>query len=171
MRDTCVPRTVSLAVEIGKALRLARSAATEDVCEALVRYFKTSNPPRFASILFDGKVQDVLRETTAGFAVGKAKLRALDDPSIEMLITFQNEFSQATIDGRTLAIVPDLITILDRETGEPITTENLGYGQRVKVVAIAATENMRSADALKVIGPRAFGIDEDFRTLEALAWQ
>ncbi|MEM8703904.1 MAG: DUF917 domain-containing protein [Pseudomonadota bacterium] len=171
MRETCVPRTVSLAIEIGAALREARSAGTEDICDALVHYFRNSNPPRFASVLFDGKVQDVLRETTAGFAVGKARIAALQNPSVEMLITFQNEFSQATIDGKTLAIVPDLITILDRETGEPITTENLGYGQRVKVVAIAATPNMRSEEALSFIGPRAFGIDEDFQKLEALAWR
>ncbi len=171
MRDTCVPRTVSLAIEIGAALREARSAGTEDVCEALVRYFKTSNPPRFASVIFDGKVQDVLRETTAGFAVGKARISALDDPNMEMLITFQNEFSRASIGEKTLAIVPDLITILDRETGEPITTENLRYGQRVKAVAIAATANMRSPEAMEFIGPRAFGIDEDFRNLEALSWQ
>ena len=171
MRSTCVPRTVSLAIEIGATLRAARSAGTEDVCEAIVAHFKVSNPPRFASVIFDGKVQDVLRETTAGFAVGKVRISALDDPSREMLITFQNEFSHASIGDETLAIVPDLIAILDRETGEPITTENLGYGQRVKVVAIAASENMRSAEALEFIGPRAFGIEEDFRKLEALAWQ
>lgn len=171
IRDTCVPRTISLAIEIGAAIREARSAGEEDVCESLVRYFKASNPPRYASIIFDGKVQDVLRETTAGFAVGRARLAMLDDPDTEMLITFQNEFSRASINDRTLAIVPDLITILDRETGEPITTETLGYGQRVKVVAIAAAENMRSTKALDVIGPRAFSIDEDFQKLESLAWR
>ena len=171
MRDTCVPRTVSLAIEIGAALRNARSAGTEDVCEALVSYFKTSNPPRFASVIFDGKVQDILRETTEGFAVGKTLIAALDDSDREMLITFQNEFSRASIGEQTLAIVPDLITVLDRETGEPITTESLGYGQRVKVVAIAATSNMRSPEALNLIGPRAFGIKEDFQKLEVLSWQ
>ncbi len=171
MHKTCVPRTVSLAVEIGKALREARSSGTEEVCEALAGFFKTSSPPRFAAVIFDGKVQDILRETTAGFAVGKVCLAAQDNPGIEMLVTFQNEFLRATIDGRTLAIVPDLITILDRETGEPITTENLGYGQRVKVLAIAATENMRSAQALQFIGPQAFGIEEDYQKVESLAWR
>ena len=171
IRDTCVPRTVSLAVEIGAALREARSAGTQDVCDALVEYFKHSNPPRFASVIFDGKIKDVLRETKGGFAVGEARLSGLDDPSVEMLVMFRNEFLKATIDGQTLAIVPDLITILDRETGEPITTENLGYGQRVKVLAIAATDNMRTEEALKLIGPRAFGIKEEFQKLETLAWR
>ena len=169
-RKTCVPRTVSLAIEIGKAIREARSAGKEDVCDALVGYFKSSTPPRFASVLFDGKVQDILRETTAGFAVGKVRFEALGEPRLEMTITFQNEYSHASIDGKTLAIVPDLIAIQDRETGQPITTENLGYGQQVKILAIAATENMRSEQALDVIGPRAFGINEDFQSLEALAW-
>lgn len=168
---SCVPRTISLAIEIGKSLREARSAGKEDICESLVNYFKSSNPQRFATILFDGKIQDILRETKAGWAVGEARIQALDNPSQEMLVTFQNEFSRASIGDQTLAIVPDLITILDRETGEPITTENLGYGQRVKVVAISATENMRTPQALEVIGPRAFGIQEDFRKLETLSWR
>ena len=142
----------------------------EDVCDALVGYFQTSTPPRFSRILFDGKVEDVIRETTAGFTVGRATLVALDDADREMLVTFQNEYSRASVDGRTLAIVPDLIMLLDRETAEPITTETLRYGQRVKVMAVAALDNMRSPEALELIGPRAFGIDEDFQTLESIAW-
>ena len=68
---------------------------------------------------------------------------------------------------RTLAIVPDLICILDRETAEPITTENLKYGQRVKVVGASVPPIMRSARALEVWGPRAFGFDEPFVPIEA----
>lgn len=170
IRKSCVDRTVSLAVEIGATVRQARLEGQDDVCDALVSYFQTSTPPRFSRILFDGKVEDVIRETTAGFTVGRATLIALDDADREMLVTFQNEYSRASVDGRTLAIVPDLIMLLDRETGEPITTETLRYGQRVKVLAVAALDNMRSPEALELIGPRAFGIDEDFQTLESIAW-
>jgi hypothetical protein len=64
--------------------------------------------------------------------------------------------------------VPDIIAILDRETAEPITTDGLRYGQRVKVMAISAAPIMRSAAALAVFGPRAFAIDEDFVPLQQL---
>ena len=59
--------------------------------------------------------------------------------------------------------MPDLISILDRETAEPITTENLKYGQRVRVVGCSVPPIMRSERALEVWGPQAFGFDEPFR--------
>ncbi|HJN60360.1 MAG TPA: DUF917 family protein, partial [Alphaproteobacteria bacterium] len=62
----------------------------------------------------------------------------------------------------------DLICCLDRETAEPITTENLKYGNRVKVVGIAAAPVMRTPEALAIFGPRAFKMEEDFTPLEAL---
>ena len=41
------------------------------------------------------------------------------------------------IDGEFAATVPDLIAVLDSETGEPITTEALRYGMRVAVIAFS----------------------------------
>lgn len=170
VRNSCVARTVSLAREIGQTVREARIAGEQDICDALVDYFETSNPPRFAQILFDGKVQDIIRETRDGWTHGQVFLEGLNEADGEMLITFRNEYSQATVNGKTVAIVPDLISVLDRETGEPITTETLRYGQRVKVLGIAALPVMRTREAIEIFGPRAFAIDEEFQSLETLAW-
>ena len=62
-------------------------------------------------------------------------------------------------------MVPDLICILDSETAEPITTEELRYGQRVKVMAVTVPPIMRTPEALKVWGPRTFGFDVDYVTM------
>ena len=43
--------------------------------------------------------------------------------------------------------------MLDAETAEPITTEGLRYGQRVRVVAISTPAVMRTPEALAVFGP------------------
>ena len=95
VRESCVPRTVSLAVEIGRTIREIRVAGEVDICEGLIDYFKTSNPPRFSRILFDGKVQDVLRETKDGWTIGTVLMEASDGSSDEMVLSFQNEFSVA----------------------------------------------------------------------------
>lgn len=58
--------------------------------------------------------------------------------------------------------MPDLIALLDRESGEPLTAEMLAYGQRVKVLGYAADAMLRSAESLLVLAPRMFGVDEDF---------
>ena len=83
-----------------------------------------------------------------------------------MTITFQNENLIAMHQGEVRAIVPDLICILDADTAEPITTERLRYGQRVRVMGISAPPIMRTPEALAVFGPQAFGLDEPFRPLE-----
>jgi len=65
--------------------------------------------------------------------------------------------------------VPDLITVLDAETGEPVTTEALRYGFRVAVVGMPCAEAWRSAEALALVGPRVFGYDVDYRPLATLS--
>ena len=46
----------------------------------------------------------------------------------------------------------------------------LAYGQRVKVLGYAADPMLRRPESLAVLGPRLFGVDEDFRPIEALIW-
>ena len=160
-----VPRTISLAMDIGQAISSAR-AAQRDPFEALTAFFDSADPKRFCKVLFDGKVVDLLRETTRGFAIGKLILQSIDGRGEPMEIVFQNEFLSARVGDRYLATAPDLICILDRETAEPITTESLRYGQRIKVVGVSVPPVMRTPEALKVWGPRVFGVDRDYIAIE-----
>lgn len=157
VKETAIRHTVSLALATGQAVYDARRSGVDPiaaVCEV------TGGSP-----LFEGKIVDVYRRNREGFAVGAVSLEALDgDASLE--IEFQNEFLVAREDGEAIAIVPDLICLVDRMTGEPITTEELQYGQRVTVLGIPAPEKLRTDRALEVIGPRAFGYDEPFEPLD-----
>jgi DUF917 family protein len=81
----------------------------------------------------------------------------------------RNEYLAAYHHGKTVAIVPDLIAILDAESAEPLTAEMLAYGQRVRVIGYGAAPIVRRPECLKVFGPRLFGLDEDFRPVEDLA--
>ncbi|MGH3839399.1 MAG: DUF917 family protein, partial [Pseudonocardiaceae bacterium] len=62
--------------------------------------------------------------------------------------------------------VPDLIIILDAETGVPITTEQLRYGFRVSVIAAVCDFRWRTGQGLALVGPRAFGYDFDYIPIE-----
>ena len=64
-------------------------------------------------------------------------------------IAFQNEFLVAQTDDEVLATTPDLITVLDAETGEPITTEGLRYGFRVSVLSMPGDPRWRTAGGLE----------------------
>tara|TARA_Y100001960_G_C14510341_1_gene746144 strand:- start:226 stop:909 length:684 start_codon:yes stop_codon:yes gene_type:complete len=167
IKETAIHNTIKLSFDIGEVIEKARNQKTDPVM-AIINYMEKSNPPRCGKVLFSGKINDLIRETLNGFTRGKLFLKSLDS-SDEMLIEFQNEFSYAKLnDKKLLAMVPDLICALDSETGEPITTDGLRYGQRIKIVAISATSIMRSKKALDLFGPRAFGLNFDYTPLEEL---
>jgi len=105
--------------------------------------------------LFGGKIVDVQRGTTSGFARGVARIAG--DGVMQLL--FQNENLVALLDDEPLVTTPDLIIVLEAETGEPITTEGLRYGQRVRVIAAPSDERWHSEAGIALAGPRYFGYD------------
>lgn len=155
VKDHAILYSVGRAIRIGRAVLSARRAARDPVGAVL--------DVEEGALLFTGKVQDVSRRTTDGFVRGSAMLAGQAGFEGQMLeIDFQNEFSVARLDGRRIACVPDLISVLDEESAEAIGTEVLRYGQRVAVVALPADPIMTSAEGLDVVGPRAFGFDFDY---------
>ena len=56
-----------------------------------------------------------------------------------------------------LACTPDLICVMDSDSGEPIPTEEYRYGLRIAVIAIASSREMKTPQALEVVGPQAVG--------------
>ena len=57
-------------------------------------------------------------------------------PGKRLQIEIQNEYLVAWVDGELRAVAPDIITLLDEQTGEAIHTERMRYGQRLVAVAI-----------------------------------
>ena len=154
VRRTAVVGTVTLAIAIGDAVLAAREALQNPVDAALA----VSGGER----LFQGKIADVERRMLGGFARGVVNLEGTGPNAGQTLkIDFQNENLVArTNDGEILAVVPDLICLVDEDTAEPITTEILRYGLRVVVVGIPAPELLKTPEALEVVGPAAFGYPE-----------
>jgi len=168
VRRTAVPRTISMALALGRAIRVAR----EEHRSPFAAIADTLSTTLYSHVreLFVGKVADVERRTTEGFAKGTAVIWSADPSSSERLeISFQNENLIARWNGEVVAIVPDLICIVDHETAEPITTEGLRYGQRVRVLGISTPALMRTPDALRAFGPTAFGLTEPFVPVEGEA--
>lgn len=158
-RDAVVHGTFTLAIEIGDAL----NTAVSDPLAALVAV--TGGFPLMA-----GKVTDVERRTTKGFVRGSVVVEGLGDDAGRLLrLEIQNENLVALEQGKVLASVPDLITVLDAETADAIPTERVRYGQRVTVIAMPCATIWRSPFGLEMAGPRAFGYDFDYVPVEELA--
>ena len=154
LKATIIRDTVSLAKRIGQTVLGCRANSTEpaDTVAELCN----------GKVLFGGKIIDVERRTVQGFARGRLVISAFADHERQLEIDFQNENLIARSNGAVLCTVPDLITLVTLEDGEPIGTESLRYGLRVAVLAMPAPKELKSPEALAVVGPRAFGYDLDF---------
>lgn len=169
-KDNAIAGSVSAAIAAGAAIRVAR-AGGEDPFEALFAALRQSGRYPHAGALFDGKIVDLERETRNGFSVGRVVIEDFGGRE-RMELIFQNENLVARSGGRIRAMVPDLITVMDRETADSITTERLKYGQRVRVVGAAAPSVLREKRALSLVGPEAFGFPDAYVPIERLnGWQ
>jgi DUF917 family protein len=157
LKRTSIPRTMSVARDVGEAVRSARARRSDPV-EALL--LATGG-----TLLMVGKIVDVERRTGGGFARGTLELTGAGPFGGTMRIDFQNENLIAYADGTPIATVPDLVCIVSTDAAEPITTELLRYGQRVSVVGIRCHPMLSTPEALAVVGPRAFGYDVEYRPL------
>ena len=144
LRDALVPRTMSLARQ---RHRDPVTAAAETL---------------HGGVLFRGKIIDIDRRSDGGFDHGVARLHGLDqDTGSRMELAFRNEHLIATRDERVVATVPDLLCVLDTDTGTPLPTETLRYGARVSVIAAPCDPRWHTDDGVARVGPRAFGFDMD----------
>ncbi len=163
LKQAVVPMTVTLARNLGAAIQQARRDHRDPITAALA--------VTGGEVIFAGKITDVERRMAAGFARGTVQIDGLGRwRERKVLIDFQNEnliARQIASDHQEqiLAVVPDLICIVDSLTAAPITTEVLRYGLRATVLGIPAPALLRTAKALTVIGPQAFGYALDYRPL------
>jgi len=112
--------------------------------------------------LMRGKISDIDRRTTEGFAKGTITIEGHGVDSEQLYIEFQNEFLIAYLNGKALVTVPDLICIVTEEEGAPIATELLRYGTRVAVLGVPGAPQLKTERALGVVGPEAFGYEDAF---------
>jgi DUF917 family protein len=157
-KTATVGRSISLAIRIGAVVLGAEHDPVAELIEELG-----------AARLLRGKVVDVERRTTAGFVRGSATIDGLgDDAGRTLRLEIQNENLVVRDGDRLLATVPDIITVVDSESAEAISTERLKYGQRVTVIAFPCDPIWRTERGLDLAGPRAFGYDVDYVPVEEL---
>lgn len=155
-RKGAIPGTLSLALEIGRSL--SEGIKNKDAEAALSKSCQ-------ATEVFAGKLVDVKRYNTRGFAIGHATIQGFDAYSHQQLkVSFQNEYLMATLtdgDGSTrrIASTPDIISIHDESTVLPITTDRLRYGMRCKVFSIPVNKKWSFEGADRLVGPQAFNLE------------
>jgi DUF917 family protein len=163
VRECAVIGTTTLARRIGAALGRARADRVNPI--PLLQDAIEGAGGLSARMIFEGKITACSNDTRGGFNFGTVRASTIP-AGTELTIDFQNEFLVARQGDRPIAMTPDIISIVDADTLRPIGSEAVRYGQRIKIIAIRAPEMLRTAAALAVVGPRAFGLDLDYRPLD-----
>ncbi|WP_371626349.1 DUF917 domain-containing protein [Streptomyces sp. NBC_01116] len=158
--------TLTLAQQVGATVRRSREEhrdPIESLCTKLG-----------ATRLFHGRVLDVDRELTGGFVQGHAVIEGVPNhrrkeaghsQTDKLVVDFQNEYLLARQAGAPVATTPNLICVLETETGEPVPADVLRYGLRVTVIVAHCDPRWTSAEGLALVGPQHFGYDCTFSPL------
>ncbi|WP_299401907.1 DUF917 domain-containing protein [uncultured Roseobacter sp.] len=153
VKRAAIPGTITQALNLGRAVLKAHRTNADPVQTVI-------NQER-GRLLMTAKIVDLERHLKGGFAVGHLALEGFGAFAGDTgWIDLQNEFLVFRRNGNVEVCTPDLVVVLDSDTGLPITTEMLRYGQRVAVLGLPAHPLMRSPEALAVVGPAAFGYDD-----------
>lgn len=160
--------TLSTLQRMGKAIRTTSQQPFNIRLEALNKILADTDYQK-AELLSEGKINGIRRTESGGFSLGGFTIMNLQDKEI-IEVGFQNEnlIVRKKSNKQNLAQVPDLITIVDKNTFQSISCEDLRYGQEVGILKMNAPKMMRSEEAMKVVGPGAFPLGKIFEFLDSL---
>lgn len=168
VKKLCINNTPKLAEAIGQQFMLARMQGINPLIP-LNEFLKQTDYGAITE-LFSGRISEIKRSEVCGFSLGG--INVLNGKKRYHII-FQNEniiARQITTNHRSqpLACVPDLITVVDYDTFEPIGSTDYTFGRKIRVLTIGAPAILKTQRALKVVGPDSptYQVKEALRVFE-----
>ncbi len=161
MKQIVVRNTMTECLELGRDIRQARESGTDPV-EAAVKSVG-------GWLLFEGTVVRETGENRGGFYWGEHVIRGQGAfAGHEMKIWFKNESLVSWKDEKPFVTAPDMIVLMERPNGEPLTNNMVKEGSELAVVGVRAREAFRTPAGVGILGPRHFGFDIDYVPIEQL---
>jgi len=164
MKRVVIPGTLTKCLEIGRSIRESKEAGRDPVKEIIKELD--------GWLLFEGEVSRKEWEDKEGYYWGTHTITGLDDfKEAEFKIWFKNENHVSWLNGKSYVSSPDILIVVNRETGEPYANSDIAEGQHVAVIGLRAVEQFRSPKGIAILGPRHFGYEIDYTPIETLAKQ
>lgn len=138
LKGAVIPGTVSKALEAGRAIAIARKEGRDPV-------------GAFASfaggrVVFTGVVSEVAGEDRAGHYLTSVAARGTGkDMGSTMRLVIKNETMAGWIDDSLVALLPDLLCLLEPGTGRGIMSVDLHPGVEIVVVGVPCHARLRKA--------------------------
>lgn len=146
LKACIVPHTVSLSQRLGAILRTGAGNAAEREGE-LAQLFEGTIYGQL-ELIAAGLVTDYTSTVVGGYDVGQAMIESSVVGEAPMKVAVKNEYLSVRQGGELIACLPDLITIVDFETGWPVNAERLRFGMRVGIFRIGAPSHYTSPEGM-----------------------
>ena len=159
LRRALIPGAISLTQRIGHALRATAAAGGDAATAAAVA--------GGGCVRFRGAIAAAETESRGGFTSGETRVAGSgDDAGSEYRVWLKNENLISWRDGVVDVTTPDVITLVDNRGEVLLNPCEAAVGRPVAVVAVPAPPQLRTDEALALLGPRGFGFPVDYAPLE-----
>lgn len=151
-KKVVIKNSLSRAIKIGRAI-IEANQNKKDPIKALLKITK-------GICLFQGVVEDVSQKIIDGFLQGSL---IVTNNKKRCEVRFQNENLLVKVNNEIIVTTPDIISIVETDSGKPISNESLCFGQRVSVISFPSPNIWTTKKGLSLVGPRVFGINIDYK--------
>ena len=158
IRGAVIPGTLSKALELGAALRLAQATKADPG--------KAVADAGAGLVAFRGRIASTRFAVRSGFTLGDFEIAGIGEfDGHRYRIDVKNENMAGYRDGELHCSIPDLICVIDMQSGEPLTNP-LGDSENrtVAVVILPAPNAFTTSAGLALFGPAYLGLDQPFRS-------
>ncbi len=155
IKEVIVPHSLSKAKAVGAAINRAIERGEDPLPVAA----DTAG----GHVVARGIVHGVRAENAGGYYLGTYEIRGSDEYAGKgFKIWFKNENHVLWIDGAPHTTSPDLISLINLQTGTPLLNTYLADGIPVGVIVSPSCKNYREPRAIAAFGPRSFGFNFDY---------
>mgnify|MGYP001138008892 CR=1 FL=1 len=165
MKNLLVRGTLTKCFRVGQAIRAARENGLDPVDAILAETGGWR--------LFEGTVEKKDWEDLDGYMYGTISIKGSGKHAGQKLeVWFKNENHVTWLDGKPWVCSPDLISIVNRDSGEGRTNTMIDKGEEVAVLGMKGLACFRSEWALEhAFGPKYFGFDIEYSPIERIVGQ
>lgn len=155
LKHSVIPGAISFAQKVGQAQR----TSLEDKTDPITAILKAAE----GKLLFTGQVTaDTYWENKDGFTLGNIYVNGVkEDVGHTARVWYKNENMMMWVDDKVRLTCPDLICIVEKETGIPITNPEAEEGMEVCVLGFSCHDLWMTEKALEILNPKFFGFDTE----------
>lgn len=156
-KNAVIPNTLSKSKNLGTTLREARASGSDPIApirEALDGF-----------ILFAGKVKQFNVKDEGGFVIGDVIIT--NEENDQFRVWFKNEYLVTWKNEKPFVTSPDLICVVDKQTGEGLTPwgDDFTKDREVVVLGGANAPIWYTKKGLQIFGPKHFGFDIEYQKI------